>query len=119
MPGHLGGEQRDARHGDDRHLADEVAAPPEERRMVGVEGGERQVERERGGTLRRHDEAGEQQRANALVAFGPSPNRPLTRMASIAAPSSELQRERLVDQHALDAEIERQPPVELLVAGDR
>ncbi len=56
VPCHLHGEQQGADDGDDRHPADEVSNPSVERRMIGIEHGERHHKRQHGKQMKRRDE---------------------------------------------------------------
>ena len=68
VPGHLHREQHGADDGDDRHPADEVSRPPVERRMVGIEHGERHDKRQHGEQMKRGDEAREQRKRTHVIA---------------------------------------------------
>ena len=117
MPSHLHREQDDAGDGDDRHPTDEVSCPPVERRMVGIEHRERQEERQHGEQMKRGDEPREQRDRTRVVAADVSVE-PVHPHGAASTVRSELEGERLVDQHALDPEIERQPHVHLRQAAN-
>ena len=68
VPRHLHGEQHGADDGDDRHPTDEISGPSVERRMLGIEHGERHQKPQHGEQVKRRDEAREQRERTRVIA---------------------------------------------------
>ena len=68
VPRHLHREQQGADDGDDRHPADEISRPTVERRMVGIEHGERHDEPQHGEQVKRRDEPREERERTHVIA---------------------------------------------------